>query len=143
MRVFNLSLQRTATLSMCRALEQLHFRSHHYAQVAHLFWPYVNGELEQCEWLHQENQAFGDLPIPFMYRKLYELFPDDKSLLVTRNVDAWVESVRRHFSRMAKGQIRRPIHAYAYGYPMDREHFREDICRSTHERHYHDVQEFF
>lgn len=142
MRVFNLSLHRVATTSVWRALKQLGFKSHHFGDVYELFLPYIEGRLEECRWIFDDNQAFGDLPIPIMYRKLYELFPDAKYLLVVRDFKSWLESIQKHFAAVRRSPINHMLNAFVYGYPILSD-FDESVCRRTYDRHNADVQNFF
>jgi hypothetical protein len=137
MRVFNISLHKTATESVACALGLLGFHSRKWPA---LFQPFIEGRLQECLKLLTDNIALSDLPTTFMYMRLYELFPDAKFILVRRELEDWLDSLKRHLRRYPSPQ---PTHTFLYGYPISRDNFREDVCRRTWHRHHEDAEKFF
>ena len=137
MRVFNISLHKTATSSMQCALGLLGFNS---SARPDLFIPYMDGRIEECSCLFEDNIAISDMPIPLMYIKLSELFPNAKFILIRRELEAWLDSFRRHLTRYPYALN---SHTCLYGYPISLENFREDVCRRAWKRHHEEVEAFF
>jgi len=141
MRVFNVSLHKSATMSMWQAFSSLGFSSIHFPH--RFFDAYRKGELDQCAELREDNKAYSDLPITFMYRKLFRLFPDARFILVVRPFEQWIESLRTHLDRIAYDNRDTELHAHFYGYPITSRDFDEQVCWNTYRRHHEDVQAFF
>lgn len=138
MRIFVISLHKSATETTGKALAQLGYSPYKKHDV--VFRAYMNGHLKWCKDIYQDNTAYRDIPFTFIYRQLYELFPDDKFILVRRDLRSWINSLRRHLQRYPQP---RDYHTHQYGYPLSNENFQVDVCRRTWERHHADVAEFF
>lgn len=104
-KVFVLSLHRSGTTSVHRLLRDLGYKSLH--------WPIRDGDRDiraevagnetdlEFIWaslssLIDRREAFSDVPFPVLYQQAARDFPDAKFVLVTREPDAWLNSVRRH-----------------------------------------------
>jgi hypothetical protein len=94
----------------------------------------------------ERNYAVCDLPIPLLYRELDKAYPGSKFILTVRDEDAWVASVRRHFSE--KNPFRAQwdvdpfthrVHTELYG----RKKFDEQTMRERYRRHNAEVREYF
>lgn len=120
----------------------LGFKSYHWDTLHRLWLPYLNGSLGSEAILKGDNAAFGDMPIPLMYRELYELFPEEKFLFVRRDKRTWLESLRRHIMGPCHGE-RNPVHTIFYGYPVDGKNFDQVTCLRAYERFCDDVIWFF
>lgn len=140
-RVWNLSHHKCATTSVHKALGILGLKSHHCEDPDRLVKVHLEGSVASDPLLGEDNTAWGDLPIPFMYRALYEAFPMDTFIFVRRAPDSWVESLRRHLS--AHWSVPLPIHTFAYGYPITASNFDERTCLRAYERICMDILEFF
>ena len=46
--------------------------------------------------IHPEFNAVGDNPMAVLYKQAYERFPSAKFILTTRDVNKWINSVKRH-----------------------------------------------
>jgi hypothetical protein len=94
--VICIGLPKTATTSLCDALEVLGYRPFHYPPVArvdtfgkcHLDWP----------WWMNNYDAIADNPVAALYREFHVKFPDASFILSTRDEKAWLESCRKHFT---------------------------------------------
>lgn len=97
-RIFGIGMHKTGTTSLHHALNILGLDSAHWpsASWARKIWREMNilGRSETLERHH----AICDLPISNLYRKLDAAYPGSKFILTTRNEDAWLDSVRRHWS---------------------------------------------
>ena len=104
-KIFNLSLHRSATKSFSGFVESHGFRAVH--------WPDEFDDLDfQCSdavsnldtrlvfhRLHrviEENDAFSDLPFSFLAEVLLDHYPDALYLMILRGVQPWIRSVRDH-----------------------------------------------
>lgn len=140
-RVWNVSHHKCGTTSVHRALGILGFKSHHCEDPDRLLKIHLEGGVASDPLLGEDNTAWNDLPIPFMYRALYEAFPGDIFLFVRRDPASWVDSLRRHFQEHWSGPL--PIHTLAYGYPIKASNFDERACLRAYERLYQDILGFF
>jgi hypothetical protein len=135
MKVFGLGLNKTGTTSLMHGLQILGMR------VCNGFGPaqsYITKENYQKKALElvPHFDAFEDLPWPFLYKELYESYPDSVFILTVRPVEAWWRSFSDHFG---KGNIE--YHQWMYGYadPVGREKEHKRIFL----RHNDDVRTFF
>lgn len=141
MRVFNISHHKCGTMSVFRALEILGFKSYHFHQFEQLLNAHLNGDVAGDPLLNEDNTAWSDMPIPLMYRSLYEAFPNETYIFVRRNPEAWVDSLRRHIE--ALWPIGFPMHTMVYGYQMKSTNFDVKVCLKVYRRICEDVLEFF
>jgi Sulfotransferase domain/N-terminal domain of galactosyltransferase len=97
-RIFGIGLHKTATTSLHHALGILGYDSWHWpnAHSAKAIWTQMseNGYSRTLERYH----ALCDLPIPLLYKELDTSYPGSKFILTVRDVDSWLEAVRRHYS---------------------------------------------
>ncbi len=105
MKIFNVSLHRSGTKSFhafCQAngISSLHWPGHDFdASIApamaeldrDVLWQLYAPLLDQVD-------ACSDLPAPNLYERAYAAFPDAKFVMVRRNPESWVASVRRHMT---------------------------------------------
>ncbi len=104
-KVFVLSLHRTATRSVHSLLRTVGYNSLH--------WPTrdgkrdiraeVTGHETDLEFVWQSllpllgrYNAFSDVPFPVLFRQAARDFPEAKFLLLSRNPETWLNSVRSH-----------------------------------------------
>jgi hypothetical protein len=101
-RVFGIGLNKTGTSSFHRAMELLGFQSLHWGG------PTVRRAVEAAlaagepllSPLDARYDAFSDvLPIALHFDVLDEQYPGSRFVLTVRDVDAWVDSRRRHVER--------------------------------------------
>lgn len=142
MRVFNISNHKCGTSSLHEAMKILGFQSYHYEHLHGLLFPYLEGRLRAEAIFEEDNTAFNDMPIPIMYRELYEMFPSEKFLFVKRDRTTWLSSLRRHVMGPCEGS-RYPVHTIFYGYPLDGNNFDDATCLRAYERFSKDVVKFF
>lgn len=102
-KIFNLSLHRSATQSVT------HFFRLHGFSAAH--WP-GKEPIARCEnmvetldtvgvWKMmlptiEANDVFSDVPYNFLYREALDRYPDAKFFLILRDTSKWLRSVRNH-----------------------------------------------
>ncbi len=94
MKIFSTGLQRTGTMSLTKALNQLGFPAKQFPKELYhdIHHPTIN-----------EYQAFTDFPIPLLYHELDKAFPGSKFIHTIRDEQKWLNSVRWLFST---GQVK-------------------------------------
>lgn len=97
-RIFGIGMHKTGTTSLHHALKILGLDSAHWPSAgwAKKIWREMNTEGRSVTL--ERHHAVCDLPISNLYRKLDAAYPGSKFILTTRNEQAWLESVRRHWS---------------------------------------------
>lgn len=142
--VIGVGLPKTATTSLCDALTMLGYRTIHYPAIfkfegddVRLHWP----------WWMSGYDAMADLPAAVLYRELSERFPNARFILTLRDMESWLRSSEKHFSRehheatAAQPQFQDAVALYChkYGRPwFDRESF-----VSVYQQHEQEVREYF
>lgn len=142
--VFGIGLSKTATTSLNDALEILGYRPIHLPPInrfdghgqAQLAWP----------WWMNKFDAATDLSVAIMHQKLKKAFPNAKFIYTTRNIDAWLDSCRRHFTEeLAAKRVEQKnfwvleLSKYFYGHlTYDEQSFKE-----AYERHDAEVRDSF
>lgn len=142
--VFGLGLSKTATSSLDRAMDILGYTTIHYPPIARV-------EGARCDldwpWWMEKYDSANDLPVAATYRQLHERFPNATFILTVRDLDAWLDSCRKHFTEeRAKGfegvprleQARR-LYLHMYG----RTSFERTAFADAYRRHVDGVVDFF
>jgi hypothetical protein len=100
--VVGLGMHRTGTKSLCTYLRSLGLKDIH--------WPWwcerqISAQLKDpekivdiLEPLLYNYDCFADFPFPGLYRVLDRRFPNSRFILVRRDPDNWVRSVRKHWA---------------------------------------------
>ena len=101
-KIFVIGLSRTGTTSIGNALALLGYKRIGWKDIRsrHLVNTYIQGDLgpliEQTKYF----DAFEDLPWPYIYPQMAEMFPDAKFILSLRkHENTWLKSIRRHTAR--------------------------------------------
>jgi len=95
-KVFGIGLSKTGTTSLARALEILGYKTRDFLGVTR----YTAGDLSSIDLREiDENEAFTDTPIPSFYKQLDEKYPNSKFILTTRNMDDWLRSCKKQFTK--------------------------------------------
>ena len=103
-KIFNISLHRSGTQSFDQFMHDNRIRSSH--------WPGADqfagkqgkaaDKLDVDEIWHslaaflKKNDAFSDVPFCFTYKQAFAAYPKAKFLIITRDWQGWVASVRKH-----------------------------------------------
>lgn len=97
-RIFGIGMHKTATTSLHKAfqilgLDSFHFRTGYEARA---IWDEMNsaGRSETLERFY----ALSDLPIPLLYKKLDQVYPNSKFILTIRDEESWLKSVKKLWS---------------------------------------------
>lgn len=117
-KVFCISFQRTGTTSVGRFFRDHGFKWSGWEDCQKNNWGqlWYNGDYESIfsSSDFKKSNAFEDAPwfLPDFYKILYHRFPDSKFIMLTRNPDAWFQSMIKH----SKGNIlgRAAIHCKVY-----------------------------
>jgi 3'(2'), 5'-bisphosphate nucleotidase len=95
-KIFGIGLSKTGTTSLARALEILGYKTRDYIGVI----SYTAGDLSSIDLREIDtNDAFTDTPIPSFYKQLDEKYPNSKFILTTRNMDDWLRSCKKQFTK--------------------------------------------
>jgi|SRR5215472_2099048 len=97
-RVFGVGLHKTATTSLCKALRILGFEAGHWENAHWAKAIYNEMTTDGRSPTLERHYALCDLPISVLFRELDRGYPGSKFILTVRSADAWLESVRRHWS---------------------------------------------
>jgi hypothetical protein len=162
-KIFCTGLSRTGTTALCAALETFRLRTVHWP--IHLFaqsealglppfrpalklGPYAawrrGKELKASRVLNdarrilENNDAFGDLPVPLFYRQLDEMFPGSFFIHTTRSLEGWLKSMKWLFNEggilWRRGRLADELHWRIYGTTrFDRERLRAAFLRHENE----------
>jgi hypothetical protein len=139
MHIFGLGLSRTGTTSLNAALEQLGYRAKHYPSTR--WW--LGGVLIGLKRDRLDRyDAFTDIPVIPLYKRLDRWSPGSKFVLTERNIDDWLDSCERYHRfgpAFVMGRRARLIRKAVYGTAtFDRVAFRE-----AYHRHSQDVLGYF
>lgn len=138
-KVFVLGLSKTGTTSIGDALERLGYRRLGWRDIRsrHLVHTWANGEYAPLVELTRYYDAFEDLPWPFMYKEMADLYPEAKFVLSLRkDEETWLRSMSVHV-----GRGRWIPHTYFYG--ADTFPGNEDIIRNSYRNHSQSVRHHF
>ncbi len=138
-RVFCVGLSKTATTSLTKALKMLGYRANHFPIRMIV---YTEGGLSLDLSKIRKYDALSDLPVARFYKELDIAFPDSKFILTTREMEAWLDSCRRHFwpGQIFKGDYWfNRLHEDIYG-SID---YDEDKFREAYKRHKREVLDYF
>ena len=146
-RIFGIGMHKTATTSLHVALQKLGHSSAHWVhpQWAKAVWDQMQTQgrspaLEQY-------YCILDLPINILYAQLDQAYPGSKFILTTRNEEAWLNSVRNHWSYESNpyrswwdvSPFTQRIHRELYG----RTDFNAEVFLARYRRHNAEVREYF
>ena len=145
-RIFGIGFQKTATTSLDLALRTLghdsaHWKNPRWAKsICDELWVGRSPTMERY-------YAVSDFPIAIFFKKLDSLYPGSKFILTTRNEEAWLKSVRNHWSyernpfreSWDRDCFSHRMHRIAYG----RKQFDAEIFLARYREHNADVREYF
>ena len=101
-KIFVIGLSKTGTTSVGNALALLGYKRLGWKDIRsrHLVHTFIHGDLAALIDQTHYFDAFEDLPWPFAYREMAEMYPDSKFVLTLRKDDqTWLRSARRHMGR--------------------------------------------
>jgi Sulfotransferase domain len=97
-KIFGIGLSKTGTTSLFAALHRLGYRAATYRHMQRSGVPgWFAGDFSQdylAEW-----QAVTDLPVGTYFHDLDRRYPGSKFILTCREIESWLDSMRRHWAR--------------------------------------------
>jgi glycosyltransferase involved in cell wall biosynthesis len=152
-RIFNLSLHRNGTQSITDYLRQANLRVLHFP--GRVFGEFLEikvagHELDDSYIIDVLSSpldlfdAFCDVPLNVVYRKLSELYPDALFFAVQRNVFEWIKSVRGHCGgREFHIYERCQYWRYLHDRPTSIDEVSDAQLMEMYHRHYQELKEYF
>jgi len=138
-KIFIVGLSKTGTTSIGDALVLLGYKRLGWKDIRsrQLVHTWANGDYDALKDQTRYFDAFEDLPWPFMYRQMAEMYPTAKFVLSLRKDEqTWLTSMRRHVGR---GNWR----AYEYFYGTDQVDGHEDVVLHSYRNHTENVRSYF
>lgn len=138
-KIFGLGFSKTGTSSLAEALNILGIKTIHYPYDATTYNELRGGNFNLS--ILQKYQAIVDIPVAPYYAQLDKKFPGSKFILTVRDMEGWLQSVRKHWELMMKWWHNYPdfkkfhefISASVYGIiAFNKERFQ--FAYETHER---------
>ena len=153
MKCFVLSLHRTGTKSTARFLASLGLSVMH--------WPVQYNGIDLREKIEGRERdlnfvgdvlapvlktydCVADVPIPTLYRVLYERYCEAKFILLHRDVDDWIQSVRRHAGKRQLQAFERVQYWHYFpDEPASIDDLSDQQLEDMWRRHTSEIAEFF
>ncbi len=139
-KIFGIGLSKTGTTSLYAALCELGYRSGTFRHLR---------ELQLADWFRgdfshdylRDLDALTDLPIGVFFPQLDQKYPGSRFILTVRDIDSWLTSVARQFSRQPEPEpgFRRDVRMAAYGTSV----FHEQRFRFVYKTHQRNVKWYF
>ena len=82
-KVFGLGLSKTGTTALCQALKILGYKTAHFISVEEF----------------SDYNAICDSPVPILYQRLDQMYPNSKFVLTMREQDKWLSSFKKHLKK--------------------------------------------
>lgn len=136
-KVFCIGLGKTGTTSMSVILKELGYRHTSGFVESGLIWTEL-GQIDRLWGDIDKYDSFDDFPFPYIYKELYERYPDAKFILTMRNnPEEWLSSLKKHNLRNGPTTG----HLLAYGCYSPEGH--ESRLLSLYESHISEVSSYF
>lgn len=133
-KVFGIGIQRTGTTSLAAALRILGYK---VLDAPFVLYP----DLDRA--ILDEYDAFTDNPIPLFYKQLDQIFPGSKFIMTTRDMNAWLKSVKWLYSTFGRKWESKPLTARVHSDFYGVSEFDETIFKATWRRYHEEVQAYF
>lgn len=132
MRIFCIGMHRTGTRSLAQALRTMGIPTEHWREFYKRLKPENSfksfGDIADfCDRIKlydsgffDREQAYSDLPVPYIYQRLDQMYPGSKFIYVDRPIIPWLES--------RKNMIQQSMHwSWVFGkFPIDYEAWIEE-----------------
>lgn len=138
-KIFIIGLSKTGTTSIGDALALLGYKRLGWKDIRsrHLVHTWANGDYDALIDQTRYFDAFEDLPWPFMYRQMAEMYPDATFVLSLRKDEqTWLRSMRRHVGRGS-------WQPYSYFYGTTEVDGNEEIVLQSYRNHTDSVRMYF
>ena len=139
-KIFGVGLSRTGTLSLTAALTELGVETRHYPDD-----PLTQAELRAGSYelsVLNEVQALTDIAVAPYYRQLDRAFPGSRFILTTRETEAWLASVEKHFAMYVEHR-RDAFDEFVLASVYGCVHFSAERFRDVKELHEANVRAYF
>lgn len=139
-KVFGIGLSNTGSSSLYSALDTLGYRAASFKHMQKFnIYEWMSGDFKR-DYLTTFD-AVTDLPISTYFRELDARYPGSKFVLTNRDIEPWLQSVERRFSKnpYPENQFSRDVRLAQYGVIS----FNEARFRRIHEEHTAAVQDHF
>nr|OQO16610.1 hypothetical protein B0A51_18792 [Rachicladosporium sp. CCFEE 5018] len=138
-KVFVIGLSKTGTTSLGDALHMLGYKRLGWKDIRsrQLVQACIHGDLAPIVEQTKYYDAFEDLPWPYLYREMAELYPDARFILSLRRDDqTWLRSMERHLMRGRWSP-------YAHFYGADVYPGNEEMILQSYQNHTQTLRAFF
>lgn len=127
--ILGVGLSRTGTRSLDAALQQLGYKTLHWAseRLRDIF----EGRIQFPNFRRYDDvDAVTDIPAAYFWRELWAAYPHLKFIYTGRNQDEWYESVAKHYARIPDTEP--PLQTLVYGSTkptpwLYKKHFRDHL----------------
>lgn len=126
-KVFGIGLSKTGTHSLATALRRLGYKTKHFPPPKYV--------LEMAE----EYDALVDTPTIIYMEELDKRYPDALFILTIREIESWVESCRKHWTRTNIDDRAHKNRSRVYGIAG----FDEKVFRQVYHKHHKRVRNLF
>ncbi len=141
-KVLGIGLSKTGTASLARALNLLSIKTIHCPADQTTFDELKNGNYKLS--ILNKFQGAVDTPIVPFYAQLDKTFPDSKFILTVRQIDSWINSMRRHMSFLSRWtEDSLTFFAFIDACVYGTLEFHEDRLRYVYETHVRNVNHYF
>lgn len=144
-KIFGIGLSKTGTTSLCKALEMLGIKTIHYPSDERTLNELIEGNYNLS--ILNSYQAIVDTPVVPFYPQLDKAFPNSKFILTVREINSWIDSIRRHWAAsynwldldIESKNFEFFIRACVYGTIE----FNQDRFEYVYNQHYKNVVDYF
>jgi hypothetical protein len=144
-KVFGIGLSRTAGMSLAEALNILGIKTAHCPCDPETFEQLKRGDYRLK--ILEEYQGATDTPVVPYYPQLDKIYPGSKFILTTREMDAWLRSVERHWNSIPtwwkEGSYMRQFSDFISACVYGSIEFNRERFRHVYNTHYRNVHEYF
>ena len=143
-KIFGIGLSKTGTSSLSEALNVLGIHCIHYPDDAVTLHELRSGQYKLS--LLEKYQGVADTPVVPYFAQLDKEYPGSKFILTTRDMDSWLESVRKHWETSPQFEhepLRKEFQTFIRTAVYGCVEFNEDRFRYVYETHYNNVIKYF
>lgn len=143
-KIFGIGLSKTGTSSLSEALNMLGIHCIHYPDDPVTLHELRSGHFRLT--LLEKYQAIADTPVVPYYPQLDKEYPGSKFILTTRDIEPWLESVKKHWETSPQYEhepLRKEFQSFIRTAVYGCIEFNEDRFRYVYETHYNNVIRYF
>ena len=143
-KIFGIGLSKTGTSSLSEALNMLGIHCIHYPDDPVTLHQLRTGQFRLS--ILEKYQAVADTPVVPYYAQLDKEFPGSKFILTLRDIESWLESVKKHWETSPQFEhepLRKEFQSFIRTAVYGCVDFNEDRFRYVYETHYTNVMNYF